>query len=406
MTRDYLGHGGCVTGWHVWERRGSTEPSFGAVWMEETVNNSRSAEATVSHGPEVSLGALLEAYALLVAHVEQFPEAQGAITATCSRLDSEGQRLLRAAVGRNDVAVLGPFGEAVVRAKTFLGTLRTRIVPAGETEGASAYADATRGAGAPAANGAEHPGRAYAPSVSAPPIAPGIVPVVAAPAAPLAEPRLSLQQYASLRAECVDYPDGVAAVRARYGLDEVTDDAETEAWASRFARDFALFDTYKAMFQRYRTMPSPRPPSTPPPSYSTSPASAQLFPASAVRTPVPSRAPSAPPPSMTSAQASVRPPSAHAPSQWPSLPLENDGSEVVPTAALNRVLTLGEHATMAAELQFLPEDTVYAKYDLGDPTVRAHVLRICEKRIEDPTAKETWKRLHDLALKALRSAQK
>jgi hypothetical protein len=61
---------------------------------------------------------------------------------------------------------------------------------------------------------------------------------------------------------------------------------------------------------------------------------------------------------------------------------------------------------MAAELQFLPEDTVYAKYDLGDPTVRAHVLHICEKRIEDPTANETWKRLHDLALKTLRSVQK
>jgi hypothetical protein len=86
--------------------------------------------------------------------------------------------------------------------------------------------------------------------------------------------------------------------------------------------------------------------------------------------------------------------------------LEYDGSEVVPTAALNRVLTLGEHATMAAELLFLPEETVYEKYDLGDATVRAHVLNICEKRIEDPTALETWKRLHDVALKALRSARK
>jgi hypothetical protein len=58
---------------------------------------------------------------------------------------------------------------------------------------------------------------------------------------------------------------------------------------------------------------------------------------------------------------------------------------------------------MAAELLFHDEDTVYAKYDLGDATVRAHVLKICEKRIEDPTANETWKRLHDVALKTLRS---
>ncbi|MGD0530502.1 MAG: hypothetical protein ABSE49_35540, partial [Polyangiaceae bacterium] len=377
--------------------------------QEETVsNNAASAEAALS---EVSFAALLEGYALLVAHVERFPEARGAIATTCSRLDREGQRVLQAAVGREDVAVLGRFGEAVMKAKAFLATLRPDR-SAEDAEDRLAAVEPSAASITPGGHDVVTSPRADIAPARAPlaraPIAPGIVPVEAAPVAPLAEPRLSLQQYASLRAECVGHPEGVAAVRARYGLDELADDAETEAWGSRFARDSALFDTYKAMFQRYRAMGSTKPPSAPPPPFSAPPAALRSFPGISVRTPVPSRAPSAPPPSMPSAQASVRPPSStHAPSsRWPSLPLEYDGSEVVPTAALNRVLTLGEHATMAAELLFLPEETVYEKYDLGDATVRAHVLNICEKRIEDPTALETWKRLHDVALKALRSARK
>jgi hypothetical protein len=153
-----------------------------------------------------------------------------------------------------------------------------------------------------------------------------------------AEPRLSIQQYASLRAECVTAPTGrLDEVRKRYGLDEPSDEAESKLWAKKFAQDPALFETYKRLFQQFRA--------TPP--------------------------------------AGARPPQA------------------VMTQSLVRILTLGEHATMAAELRFLPEQEVYAKYDLTDTTVRAEVLRMCEERLQKPTDMDTWKKLHALAIEKL-----
>jgi hypothetical protein len=158
-------------------------------------------------------------------------------------------------------------------------------------------------------------------------------------------------------------------VLARYGLDEAADEVEAAAWGRKFAADPAVFASYKALFQRYRS-------GAPPPA----------APGTGSSPPPPMHPPSNAPPALFAAPAAE--------------------SNVVPTAALNRVLTLGEHATMSAELLVLPEDTVYAKYDLADPTVRGHVLRICELRLEDPTSRETWKRLNDIAVKELQSRKR
>jgi hypothetical protein len=175
-------------------------------------------------------------------------------------------------------------------------------------------------------------------------VPPGVLPV-GLPAS--VEPRLSLQQYASLRAECLAHGDDLHEVRAKYGFDEASDEAEAAAWSRKFARDPVLFDSYKALFQRFRSMPPP-----------------------------------------------------------PSTNVAARESHVVPTEALNRILTLGEHATMAAELLFFPEETVYAKYELTDSKVREHVLTICDKRLEDPAQHATWQRLHKLAIAELQPSRK
>jgi hypothetical protein len=180
-------------------------------------------------------------------------------------------------------------------------------------------------------------------SVKTPAAAPAVLP---APGEGSGGPRLSVQQYASLRAECVAAtPAALAAIRKRYGLDEKSDEAETKAWGKKFASDSALFDTYKRLFQQYRSSPS-----SPPAGGATGGSSPSVL---------------------------------------------------ASTQALAHQLSLGEHAAMTAELRVRPEAEVYAKYDLADPAVRAEVLRICEARLSDPTTKERWTKLHDLALSKL-----
>jgi len=161
------------------------------------------------------------------------------------------------------------------------------------------------------------------------------------------EPHLSVQQYAALRAQCLSTePGGLGEVRARYGLDEAGDLAEADAWRLKFAEDSALFETYRRLFQQFRS--------------SLPPSAASIAPASSPRS-----------------------------------------KPAMSTAALTRILTLGEHATMSAELLFCAEETVYAKYDLADRKVRADVLRVCEQRLEDPTVMETWKKLRAIAVAKL-----
>jgi hypothetical protein len=169
-------------------------------------------------------------------------------------------------------------------------------------------------------------------------------PSVMPPVLESTEPRLSIQQYASLRAECVTAPrEQLDEVRKRYGLDEPSDEAESRMWSKKFTHDPPLFETYKRLFRQFRATP---------------PAGAQ-----------PQRA-------------------------------------AVPTQALARILTLGEHATMAAELRFLPEHEVYAKYDLTDAAVRTEVLRMCEARLEKADAMETWRKLHALAVEKLEAGNR
>ncbi|HEY1692677.1 MAG TPA: hypothetical protein VGG39_10980 [Polyangiaceae bacterium] len=74
-------------------------------------------------------------------------------------------------------------------------------------------------------------------------------------------PRLSLRQYASLRAECVGNPERAGAVRAHYGLSEAGDASETATWNRMFGTDAILFDLYKRLFQQFRsTTDAPPPP--------------------------------------------------------------------------------------------------------------------------------------------------
>lgn len=189
------------------------------------------------------------------------------------------------------------------------------------------------------------------------PLAAPVAPVVTAKSL---EPRLSLQQYASLRAGCMNAsPEKLAEVRARFALDEAGDTAEAEAWARKFA-DPVVFESYRHYFQMFRSTASPGQGTASP-------------------------APPKPSPSPSAFKAAPAVPS---------------------TQALARVLTLGEHATMTAELAHGSADAIYAKYALGDGAVRAQVLKMCEERLRDAQALQTWKQLHAIALQKIEAVRK
>jgi len=208
--------------------------------------------------------------------------------------------------------------------------------------------------------------RSGAPStVAATPLSIPVSPVATGPSL---EPRLSLQQYASLRASCLSASlEKLVEVRARYGLDEGGDAAEADAWARKFAQDPKLFESYRHYFQLFRSTVSP----------------GQGL-------------------ASTLGSASSTPSSR--PSSTPSRP---SASPAVPTTqALARVLTLGQHATMAAELLHSPMEVVYAKYGLIEGEVRTHVLKVCEERLKDPQVLQTWKQLYTIALRNIEAGRK
>lgn len=73
--------------------------------------------------------------------------------------------------------------------------------------------------------------------------------------------RLSIHQYASLRADCISAPpDTLEEVRARYGLDVATEAAEVKAWGQAFTADPALFQQYLRLFRYFRGMLAPSAP--------------------------------------------------------------------------------------------------------------------------------------------------
>jgi hypothetical protein len=79
------------------------------------------------------------------------------------------------------------------------------------------------------------------------------------PSSVLPEPRLSLEQYASLRAACVSAEqEKLTEVRSRYALDEAGDAVESDAWARKFSRDLMLFESYRHLFQAYRSTAAQR----------------------------------------------------------------------------------------------------------------------------------------------------
>jgi hypothetical protein len=72
--------------------------------------------------------------------------------------------------------------------------------------------------------------------------------------APPPRTRLTLLEYATLRAACVNAPpEQLPALRMRYLLDEAGDTAETEGWLHRFKQDPTLFAAYKHYFQLFRS---------------------------------------------------------------------------------------------------------------------------------------------------------
>ncbi len=70
--------------------------------------------------------------------------------------------------------------------------------------------------------------------------------------APEEGPRLTLAQYASLRAEMAVYPAHLDTIRQRYGFDERSYAREDGEWQWRFEADKDLFAQYVALFRRYR----------------------------------------------------------------------------------------------------------------------------------------------------------
>jgi hypothetical protein len=89
-----------------------------------------------------------------------------------------------------------------------------------------------------------------------PSLAPGLIALDAsAPAAPKsAESHLSVEQYASLCAECAAYPAEADAVCARYVVqDEPSRLALHAHWQQRFASDAALQRRWQELMDQYRT---------------------------------------------------------------------------------------------------------------------------------------------------------
>jgi hypothetical protein len=64
--------------------------------------------------------------------------------------------------------------------------------------------------------------------------------------------RFTLEQFASLAAELSVSPHAAAQIRARYGIDEAGQRAESEEWGKRFAADPALYSRYGELYQYYR----------------------------------------------------------------------------------------------------------------------------------------------------------
>jgi hypothetical protein len=257
------------------------------------------------------------------------------------------------------------------------------------------------------APGAGSPGAAVVPPMASPAAPPAVaMPGRVSPGSPSAfvgagaappmpqpsEPKLSLPQYASYRADCVTRPDDVDQLRKGYGLDEDSDRAEVDAWGRKFLREPSLFETYKNLFQRYRAMQASAPAATPGAGVPAGGGAAFTAPAplGGAGRPAGSGAPAPVPAAASSSDA------ASAASDYP----------MMATAALKRILSLGQHAQMTAELLFSPEDAVYAKYGLEDAAIRAQVLRFCDGRLQDPTSRDTYTRLHDMAVKQLREAKK
>jgi hypothetical protein len=77
------------------------------------------------------------------------------------------------------------------------------------------------------------------------------------PHSPPTEPRLSMHQYASLRADmAIASPDRYAAIQSSYGLDAHSDAQEEALWTSRFSANQALFRNYMELFQYFRALKS------------------------------------------------------------------------------------------------------------------------------------------------------
>jgi len=66
------------------------------------------------------------------------------------------------------------------------------------------------------------------------------------------EPKLSLEQFASLTAEIGVHPDQRATIEQRYGLDHDSHDREKGAWALRFLDDEGLAQTYSEKLGAFR----------------------------------------------------------------------------------------------------------------------------------------------------------
>jgi hypothetical protein len=86
-----------------------------------------------------------------------------------------------------------------------------------------------------------------APAGSAP-----MSPTTPAPAGPAPVARLPLARFAQMTAESQLWPTALAAIRARYGLDDAAYSSENEAWQRLFLGDAALYARYGQLLSHYR----------------------------------------------------------------------------------------------------------------------------------------------------------
>ena len=201
----------------------------------------------------------VDAWAVLLATVEHFPaEQRGEVLARLGhppdawrRLSMAGNVALFAAIDSGDVKAVARYGRALDETKRRLAAENPTVEDLGPRR-----APEPAVAAAPVEEDADVADEDLPPTVrSGVSLITGSSPAAPIAPRPLVHPVLTMQQYACLRAECVDARDDAAMKRIHhcYGLDAASDAAEARAWNKRF-EDREAFRQYRTLFEYYRAV--------------------------------------------------------------------------------------------------------------------------------------------------------